>query len=161
MGANQATPTLFTIKDAAVQNAGTITISDNSKVILNGTTGQEAVSNSGTIALNGATKATSLVIDGTNGVALTGGGKITLTDDTHNFIAGNGTDTVLDNFDNTISGSGTFGDSHLAWSMGAAGVINATGATNQLRRRQGIRRQQWHDRVDREGGAANRRPDRQ
>ena len=132
VGANQATPTSFTIKDATVQNAGTITVSDNSKLVLNGTANEETVSNSGTIAIKGATKATSLVIDGTNGVTLTGSGKITLTDDTHNFIASNGTDTVLDNVDNTISGSGTFGDSHLAWSMGAAGVINATGATHQL-----------------------------
>ena len=132
VGPNQATPTSLTLKDNTVANAGTINIADNSNIILNGTNTTVSVVNNGTIALQGATKATKLIIDGADGAVTAGGGKITLTDSAFNSIVSNGTDTVFENVDNTISGAGTIGDAHLDFNNDVGGIINANGANNAL-----------------------------
>jgi len=120
------------IDDATVQNFGTITISDKSALLLSGVAAVEAVTNSGTIAVNGATGGTVLAIDGSKGVTLNGGGKVTLTDYVKNTISSDGSDTALTDVDNVISGGGRIGDSHLALTLGALGVINASSAVNPL-----------------------------
>src|SRR5579885_1849485 len=132
VGPNQATPTSLLLVDGTMKNAGTVTISDNSIVTLGGITTTETVINSGTIALMGATKATELTVGGTDGAIVTGGGKITMTDSSFNFIESGGADTTFENVDNVISGSGQFGDSHFIFHNDLNGVINASGKTHAL-----------------------------
>jgi len=131
VGAN-APASALVIKDAAVQNFGTITVADKSALMLSGSTAVEKVTNTGTIAVNGASGPTALAVDGTSGAALNGGGKVTLTDNANSFILSNGSDTILENVDNVISGAGRIGDSHLIVQNDTTGIVNATGSIAPL-----------------------------
>src|ERR1700754_2541960 len=75
------------------------------------------------MALGASGHFTGLMISGN--VSLTGGGKVTMTDDAHNFIVSDGSDATLTNSD-TISGAGTIGDGHLT--LVNDGTIDATGS---------------------------------
>ena len=57
---------------------------------------------------------------------LNGGGRLTLSDSSNNFIVTNGSAARLDNIDNIISGSGWFEDIRLTLVNGAQGSIIAT-----------------------------------
>ncbi len=109
----------------AITLAGTYLANNASTTVLNGT-----VNNTGTIQLNSAGNVTNLLV--ADGTQLTGGGKITLSDNTQNYFYGvtnSGTETVT-NVNNTISGAG-----HIGWSNSLLfinkSVINADG-TNTL-----------------------------
>ena len=99
-------------------NAGTMTIADGAIMPLGGT-----VENTGTIALNGAGGATQLEVI-VNGLTLTGGGQVALSDNDSNLIFGGAANAVLTNLDNTISGAGRVGQLTLV----NAGTINANGS---------------------------------
>ena len=112
----------------AVTNATTLTANAGDALTLKGT-----IHNEGKIALTGGT---ALAIDPTAGVTLDSGGKttkgvMTLDDNSGNAIEGlGGAAATLTNVDNKISGSGQFAD--LTIVNEAGGVIDATGANNQL-----------------------------
>ncbi len=114
---------------AAITNAGALSVPDfgvSADLTLLGT-----INNKGSIALQGNADQTSLLI-GTGGAALTGGGKVTLTDSLNNIIEGTASANTLLNVDNTISGAGRIGNGQMTLINAAKGVINATGATNSL-----------------------------
>ena len=96
-------------------NTRTLTVADGTELALAGT-----IDNSGAIAVNGASAATAIGINGN--VTLDGGGQIDLSASNENYIFGNGT---LTNIDNTISGSGDLGNGTL--SLENAGFIEAQG----------------------------------
>jgi len=90
--------------DPAMDNTGTMVISNGAMMPLSGT-----IDNTGTIELDGDTSATSLQLI-QHGVTLQGGGHVTLSDSSENFIFGTVSDVTLTNVDNTISGAGHLGD---------------------------------------------------
>ncbi len=112
----------------AVDNAGTMAISDGAVLPLSGT-----IDNSGTIAINSSGDQTELQITG-NGAVLEGGGQVTLAGDA--VILGTTPATTLTNIDNTISGTGQIGagDGDLTLVNAAHGTIaaNVFGATLTL-----------------------------
>ena len=97
-------------------NSGTLTIADGTELALAGT-----IDNTGAIAVDGASAATAIGINGN--VTLQGGGEIDFTDSNQNYIFGDGT---LINVDNTISGSGDLGNGTLIFDN--AGVIETNGS---------------------------------
>jgi hypothetical protein len=101
-------------------NAGTLTVADGTELALAGT-----IDNSGVIAVDGASDATAIGIEGS--VTLQGGGHIQLSDSNENYIFGDGT---LTNVDNTISGSGDIGNGSLIFNN--AGVIETSGGPYAL-----------------------------
>ena len=95
---------------ATIVNDGTINVADNSSLTLASPAASEqaAIDNSGTIELNSTGDATTLFFD--QGFAgINGGGQITLSHSTENFISVTTSGDQLTNFDNTISGAGTIG----------------------------------------------------
>ena len=82
------------------------------------------VVNAGTIALTSTGDQTVLEILA-NGITLTGGGQVTLSDSSQNVIAGAAPGVVLTNVDNTIAGAGQIGAGSLT--LVNAGTINAAG----------------------------------
>ena len=89
-----------------VTNSGTLQLPNNSTVVVQGT-----LTNSSTIGLLSVGNTTALELSGN--VMLTGGGTITLSNNTNNYIYGAvGTD-ILTNVNNTISGSGQIGDNQM------------------------------------------------
>ena len=110
-----------------VTNLGTIEVNTGETLTLLGT-----ITNEGTIGLNSTYYDSDLVV-GTPTVTLTGSGTIALSDSngSDRIYGAAGTD-VLNNINNLIEGSGQLGASQLTLINGAAGVIDATGAANQL-----------------------------
>src|SRR5262249_14305218 len=106
-------------QEPVTHNAGTITIADGAIMPLGG-----MVENSGTITLDAAGSATQLEVI-VNGLTLTGGGHVTLSDDDANLIFGGAADAVLNNVDNVISGAGRIGGGQLT--LINAGTIDANG----------------------------------
>jgi hypothetical protein len=102
-----------------LDNAGIMSISDGAVMPLSGT-----INNSGTIALNSTGDETDLQLI-EQGVTLTGGGQIVLSDSDANVISGTSSAVTLNNEDNTISGAGHLGNGEL--SLTNAGTIDATG----------------------------------
>ncbi len=102
----------------AVNNVGTITISNATNLNLIGT-----VNNTGAIALsaNANNNLTDLIIGVGGTVTLLGGGSVTMSSESNNRIYSNTPNSVLNNLNNTISGSG------LIFSNGALSVVNAAG----------------------------------
>src|SRR5882757_5949056 len=98
-------------------------ISNGAMMPLSGT-----IDNTGTIELDGDTSATNLQLI-QHGVTLQGGGHVTLSDSSENFIFGTVSDVTLTNVDNTISGAGHLGAGQMI--LVNAGTIIATG-TNAL-----------------------------
>ena len=89
-----------------VTNAGTVIVGDANQLTLAGT-----VSNTGTIQESSAGSTTEIRLNAS--VALSGGGKLTLSDNANNYIFGNASTFVLTNVDNTISGAGQIGDGQM------------------------------------------------
>jgi hypothetical protein len=100
-------------------NTGTITISNGAFLPLGGT-----IVNEGVIELDSTGAATNLQIL-VEGVTLTGGGEVVLSDDTGNVIFGGTEFAKLVNVDNTISGAGQLGAGQLT--LRNEGIIRATG----------------------------------
>ena len=93
---------------------------DNAKLTLGAA---NPINNTGTIALHAALGQTILALEGS--VALTGKGKVTLTDNPGNIIESNGSPAALTNTNNTISGAGTIGDINTM--LYNEGTIDGTG----------------------------------
>ena len=102
-------------------NGGTIDVADGASLSLAG-----EVVNSGLIALSGASAATVLSLTGDT--TLSGGGQVTL-GGAEAAIVGGATAETFANTDNTIAGAGAIGSPTLTFDNGAAGVVNAEGAT--------------------------------
>ena len=110
-----------------LSNFGTVEVNTGETLTLLGT-----ITSSGTIGLNSTGYNSDLIV-GSPTVTLNGGGRILLSDnDTADRIYGLLAANVLDNVNNTIEGSGQLGAGQLTLVNGAAGVIDATGASNQL-----------------------------
>ena len=84
----------------------------------------QQVNNSGTIALNSTGSETLLQLI-RDGITLTGGGEVTLSDSAGNLIQGTSTAITLTNVDNVISGAGQLGGGQLT--LINEGTIKATG----------------------------------
>jgi hypothetical protein len=104
-------------------NSGTMSVGDGAILPLGGT-----VQNTGVIAINSTGDESDLEIQ-VRGVTLTGGGQVTLSDNSQNVVFGGDASAVLDNFDNTISGAGQLGQGQLT--LHNEGTIAAT-RTNAL-----------------------------
>jgi hypothetical protein len=107
-------------QEPTMTNAGTMTIGDSASLPLDG-----QVVNSGTIALTSTGSEVDLEIL-PNGVTLTGGGQVILSDSSQNVIYGATPQVLLTNVDNTISGAGQIGEGSLT--LVNEGAIDATGA---------------------------------
>jgi Ca2+-binding RTX toxin-like protein len=101
-------------------NTGTITISNGAFLPLGGT-----IVNEGVIELNSSGAETDLQIL-VEGVTLTGGGEVMLSDNSGNVIFGGTEYAKLINVDNTISGAGQLGAGQLT--LRNEGIIRATGS---------------------------------
>jgi autotransporter passenger strand-loop-strand repeat protein len=86
------------------------------------------IANSGTISVSADNSQTSLKISGA--VTLSGGGKVTLSDNSNNAIVANGSPATLTNVNNTIAGAGTIGDANLT--LVNRGVIDGDASDNRL-----------------------------
>ncbi len=110
-----------------VSLAGTLEVASGETITLLGT-----INNKGIIGLNSSGYDSDLIVASPT-VTLTGSGTLALTDYTgSNGIYGAATSNVLVNVNNTIEGSGQLGAGQLTLVNDAAGVIDATGASNQL-----------------------------
>ena len=105
---------------STVSLAGPLLTQDGSVLELAG-----AIANKSTIMVNSLGSTTELLM--VANTTLSGGGHVTLTDNTNNYIFGSSTFS-LDNIDNTISGAGNLGNGQLILLNQTAGVIDATGA---------------------------------
>jgi hypothetical protein len=103
----------------AVTNLGSVTLSNQGTLDISG-----SIVNDGTIALQSTNQNTDLVVNST-AVTLTGGGTITLSDNSANRIYGASGSDVLDNVNNTIVGAGEIGVGQLT--LTNAGTIDASG----------------------------------
>jgi hypothetical protein len=117
--------TFFVTNGSGTDNAGTIAVGSNATFEISG-----AVQNSGTIQLDQNSDAATFLINGY--ASLSGGGTVSLTDQSLNTISGVGEGATLENIDNTISGSGLLGNGSLALINDSAGTIDATGTNHQL-----------------------------
>jgi VCBS repeat-containing protein len=108
------------------QNPGTMQIGDGAHLALSGT-----IDNTGTIELNSTGDETDLLII-QQGITLTGGGHVALSDSAENVIHGTGAGVTLTNVDNTISGGGNLGGGQLTLVNDFHGIIEATEASNPL-----------------------------
>jgi hypothetical protein len=107
-------------------NAGTVAVGNSAQLDFDG-----VFANTGKITLN-ATSSIAEVLIRTGDGTLTGGGKVTLTDNGGNEIVGEiGTET-LTNVDNTIAGAGQLGAGQMALVNQAKGVVDANGKTHAL-----------------------------
>jgi hypothetical protein len=112
--------------DASVNpliNDATIDISNNTALYAIGT-----LTNAGTLALQSGQNTTQLIVgpSGTAGTfTLTGGGQVTISDNSANYIQAETTGNTLVNLNNTISGAGTIGNGDLIVINDA--TIDATG----------------------------------
>lgn len=95
------------ITAGGLENTGTVLVSDNTSLALEG-----YFSNSGTIRLGSGVDQTNLVINSQR-VVLKGGGSVTLSNSAVNRIYGNSSYNQLINMDNTISGAGQLGAGQL------------------------------------------------
>ncbi len=124
-GGSFAVTTVGTLQ--GLTNAGIVEVNTGETLTLLG-----SIVNTGTIGLNSSYYDSDLVAASPT-VTLTGGGTIVLGDgDASNRIYGAVTADTLYNVNNTIEGSGQIGADNLTLVNGAAGVIDATGASNAL-----------------------------
>jgi hypothetical protein len=112
------------------ENFGHINADDGGTLQLISDPGSRAFYNYSSIAVNSAGSSTTLEIGGD--LKLMGGGSLTLSDSSNNFVTTNGYAATLDNVDNTISGSGWFEDIRLKLANGAHGLIIADHADASL-----------------------------
>ncbi|TWB11628.1 T1SS-143 domain-containing protein [Rhizobium sp. ERR 1071] len=98
----------FLFNEAVVtHNSGDMVIADGALMPFSGT-----LDNTGSIHISSAGSETDFEIV-QQGLTLTGGGKVTLSDSASNVIFGSDDHVTLTNVDNTISGAGQIGDGHL------------------------------------------------
>ncbi len=112
---------------ATVNNQATITIANSTALSLKG-----AINNTGVFSITSYNPSQLIAAANTT---LTGGGAVTLNEGQYaysNQVYGATGATTLTNVDNIISGAGQIGAGQLTLINDAAGVINATGGTNQL-----------------------------
>jgi hypothetical protein len=93
--------------------------------------GATIFSNGGTFLLAPPDDGADLVI-GAPTLTLKGGGTVALGGNNNNFIVGAAATDVLDNVNNTITGAGQIGNGGLSFINGAAGVVDASTAGNEL-----------------------------
>ncbi len=111
-----------------VNNTGALAVNDGTALALRGT-----IDNTGSVSENSVGSNTFIDITPA-GATLTGGGTVSLSDNSHNIITGTDVGATLTNVDNTISGSGQIlGDTvhgyiTLALVNQQLGVIDATGS---------------------------------
>jgi hypothetical protein len=105
---------------SGVTNTGTYAIQNNSITQFVGTT-----TNSGTIQLNSAGNGTDFELNGN--VTLTGGGTVSLTNNSQNFFLGTAGANRLTNVNNTIQGSGNIGENQMG--LTNKSTINANQST--------------------------------
>lgn len=105
-----------------VASTGHILVNDGDELVLMG-----IINNTGTIALDGQGDATMLEIGAAN-ATLAGGGQITLSDATANYIVGVSASATL-TIANTLVGSGELGDGELTLINENSGTIDADNAT--------------------------------
>ncbi|HTI17975.1 MAG TPA: Ig-like domain-containing protein [Trinickia sp.] len=110
-------------QDPVMTNSGVLTVSDGAMLPLGGT-----ISNTGSIELASTGNGANLEIL-VKSATLEGGGRVTLSDDSHNVIFGGTPDATLINVDNTIAGAGQIGTGQLT--LVNEGTIVASG-TNAL-----------------------------
>jgi hypothetical protein len=114
-------------------NDGTILIGNNTVFEIGGASGAGPISvnDFGTIKLDSTGSPTVLYLNGSvtdKEIELTGGGKLTLSDNVNNFIEDDASGAILNNENDTISGAGTIKIATLDndhSGLGAIGVINA------------------------------------
>ncbi len=112
------------------QNYGHINADDGGTLKLVTDPGGRAFMNYGNIGVSSTGDSTTLEIGGD--VQLKGGGFLTLSDSSNNFVVTDGSAATLDNIDNTILGSGWFEDIRLKVVNGAHGGIVADNADAAL-----------------------------
>ena len=112
------------LDDGALNNTGTVKVTDSTALQLLGT-----INNTGTINLNATTAGNTDLQIGSATVTLTGGGHVTLSNNTGNRIYGMVPSNRLVNVNNTIAGAGQLGVGQLA--LTNSGTINAN-ATKSL-----------------------------
>ncbi len=117
----------FVFNQAPVtENPGTMQIGDGAHLALSGT-----IDNTGTIELNSTGDETGLLVI-QQGITLTGGGHVAMSDSAENVIHGTSASVTLTNVDNTISGSGDLGGGQLTLVNEFHGIIEATETSNPL-----------------------------
>jgi hypothetical protein len=107
-----------TFNGVTIASGTTVEVADGTALDLVGT-----ITDAGTIALGSWGDLTTLQISGS--VSLTGGGNVSMSDNSCNFIVSDGSAATLTNSD-TIAGAGTIGDGHLK--LVNNGTIDATGS---------------------------------
>ena len=105
-----------------VTNTGTVSVHDNSTLLLQGT-----ITNKGTLHLNSAGNNTILRMNGN--VSLTGAGTVVMDNQLNNIMNGNSGATTLTNVNNTISGAGNIGGGSMA--LNNQGLIDANAGPGQ------------------------------
>ena len=104
----------------------TLSINDGSSLTVgNAATKNAALTNAGTITLNNDNYTTSLIVGGPE-VTLSGGGTILMGTGGGNLITGAATSDVLNNTGNLIEGAGQLGGGSLTYINGAGGTVDAT-----------------------------------
>src|ERR1035438_4104111 len=103
---------------SGVTNKGTYQVLNNEFTQLVGT-----LTNQGTIQLNSNGNTTELQANGA--VTLAGGGAIVMSDNNNNFLLQSVSGSSMTNFNNTISGSGNIGNSAMAFTNDAGGIVDA------------------------------------
>ena len=117
--------TLDGLSAGAVTSDATILVKDNEPLTLLGT-----ISNAGTISL-AAVNGVSDIHLASPIVTLTGGGKLSMSNNGNNRIFANAANYRLVNVNNTISGAGQLGVGQMRLTNQAAGVINANQAASK------------------------------
>jgi hypothetical protein len=113
--------TLDGLTVGALTIKGTLTVTDQTSLTLDGT-----IDNTGTIAMDAVSTSgnTDLRLNGQT-IVLEGGGRLTLSNDANNRIYGNSGAYQLLNVDNTISGAGQLGSGQLSFINQGNGVVDA------------------------------------
>jgi hypothetical protein len=115
---------------SSVLNEATVNILNNTSLTIQGAI-DDVKADGASINLGSGGNTTQLII-GAKNATLSGGGAVTLTDNSNNQIFGAAVGATLTNVDNTISGSGQLGNGELTLVNQAAGVIQATGPGSAL-----------------------------
>jgi hypothetical protein len=101
-----------------VNNQGAVQVNDNTTLNLQG-----VINNTGSITVNSSNDGTFLRLNSST-VTLQGGGQVTLSNNSQNYIVANVAGNTLNNVDNTISGAGQFGNGTVMPLLNG-GTVNA------------------------------------
>ncbi len=106
-----------------ITNLGTVAVADNNSFYLQGT-----IDNVGSLVIaSGTGDDTTNLIANSQIVTLTGGGTVSMTDESNNRVYGSSSGVRLVNVNNTIVGAGQLGAGQMILINQAAGIIDATG----------------------------------